>query len=1127
MKFGSVEIPADLVKSLQENRVVVFAGAGVSMGQPANLPDFVTLTKKILNLDPTEKVEYPDQKLGEGFDRGVKIHEQCIRILKQSNPKPTKLHFDILKLFSQVPRIITTNFDLLFEEAYESMKGLKPRTYTAPVLPTGKNIEGVIYIHGDIRDPRSMVLSDADFGRAYLSESWAKRLLIEAFLEYDFIFIGYSYNDTILKYLTRTLPKDKKSKLYAFANIEEGNIQQVHHWQSLGIKPLTYQKENGTHQQLPESVEKLAEFLNFDAKNYEKFIDEKIRSFEKNQSEDDLKYIEFILDSDDSYREFYKIANPNIWLKTIKNHQNLFDILMKHESVFFQWLIKFLESHLNDLMSLCLKYSSLKLHQNFIWQVFRKLDDLQDKTIYLKWFLFLEKELYSTTNLSNGVHSWVLIKLIDFDLNIEFKRAFDNYLSIQSYPELQFVIKEYNINRIVNRIKAKDFFHFDAVKILGEKIIIYNNYLKLYNQEKLHTAWERKEIWEKDENYGQNLEYELINSIIEIISEKKLTQDEVNGFSKSCLYSESVLLQRLGTYLLSQFSSYDADFIYSLMNLQIDWLDPEFQSEIFKFCELQYKNLSFPRKKELLTKIFTSKRSEYCKLQWFAWIYKFATECELVKEKYNQLKVKFPSFILEDKPYLAWHSSGVYTVAHLSPFTTTEIESRTDYIWYVELLEYDFYQFSFNHGDELGYVGLWQEIVQVQPQWLLDFLDFSVQIMPEHKIITKIIEVAKNWQFDLYTHEKFYKIFLKILSFKDKEQIYAISHFLSDLNEIVYYQNDLDKYAEWVEVAKQIIHFNVYTESNFSGRDAFTESLNSINGALTWFIIKIYEQAKSNDQVSNQCEIFIKLLVAQDLNGYAIIWLFEKYSFLKSRNSLFAQKYLLPLFSSQNKKYKIQAWKGYLRNKHLEFSEFREIHKEFYSVMDYALNQNDEGFIKGLTDLYVYSIYFDYHENADEALKKLERLENHHIAEQILQTTRQILVREKDIEKVWLWLEEYLFDRIYNVNQIIIKSEISLIWYLLTDHSQMIENLYDIILSIPFEEEWFGFLHDMGRNHSDIVIGYENKWCEVLAFYLDQQNDHIAGSCFEEEISFLRRLIAFDSEEKLKRSLAKKGINLK
>lgn len=44
MKFGSVEIPADLVKSLQENRVVVFAGAGVSMGQPANLPDFVTLT---------------------------------------------------------------------------------------------------------------------------------------------------------------------------------------------------------------------------------------------------------------------------------------------------------------------------------------------------------------------------------------------------------------------------------------------------------------------------------------------------------------------------------------------------------------------------------------------------------------------------------------------------------------------------------------------------------------------------------------------------------------------------------------------------------------------------------------------------------------------------------------------------------------------------------------------------------------------------------------------------------------------------------------------------------------------------------------------------------------------------
>ena len=191
MKFGNVEIPATLIDSLKHNRVIVFAGAGVSMATPANLPDFVTLTRKILNLDDNEKFDNPDQKLGEGFDQGVRIHEQCIRVLNQNSPQPTQLHHDILKLFPKKPRVITTNFDLLFEKAFFN---LNPdgviKKFNAPVFPLGSNIDGVIYLHGNVTDPSSMVLSDSDFGRAYLSESWAKRLLTDAFLNYDFIFIG-------------------------------------------------------------------------------------------------------------------------------------------------------------------------------------------------------------------------------------------------------------------------------------------------------------------------------------------------------------------------------------------------------------------------------------------------------------------------------------------------------------------------------------------------------------------------------------------------------------------------------------------------------------------------------------------------------------------------------------------------------------------------------------------------------------------------------------------------------------------------------------------------------------------------------------------------------------------------
>ena len=39
---------------------------------------------------------------------------------------------------------------------------------------------------------KDMVLTDADFGRAYLTEGWAQRFLVDVFREFTVLFIGYS-----------------------------------------------------------------------------------------------------------------------------------------------------------------------------------------------------------------------------------------------------------------------------------------------------------------------------------------------------------------------------------------------------------------------------------------------------------------------------------------------------------------------------------------------------------------------------------------------------------------------------------------------------------------------------------------------------------------------------------------------------------------------------------------------------------------------------------------------------------------------------------------------------------------------------------------------------------------------
>ena len=1127
MKFGNVEIPKNLVKSLQENNVIVFAGAGVSMGEPANLPDFITLTRKILNLEDSEKFDNPEQKLGEGFDLGVRIHEQCIRVLHQGSPKPTTLHDDILKLFPKTPKVITTNFDLLFEQAFQNnQQDRKIKTFNAPVFPLGNNIEGIIYLHGNITDPRSMVLSDADFGRAYLSESWAKRLLNDAFMNYDFIFIGYSYNDTILKYLTRALPKNRASKLYAFTNIEDGNFQQINHWKSLGIEPLIYRKENGTHKQLPKAVHELSQFMQYDLAGQNRLFKIKIQEYEQNNSDDDLSYIKFFLDSD-NYKKFYTVAKAEVWLSKIAEDKTLFDVFMRHEEVFFQWLIDYLETHSNEIMDLLEKYSILKSNQNLLWKIFRKLDDTDNKNCYWKWFLFLERGIYQENNLRNGVHSWVLKKLINFDLINEFSRALGAYLHINIKPEVQFFIEEYDFYSLIEKIKNKDIFHKIVVKILAQKIEEYDGVLALYNKKNEHTAWTKKEIWERNKSHSDSLNFDLIHGIVEILSQKKLLPKEINFYAKQLLEMNSILLKRLGFYFLSQYSSFNADFIYSLTVFRIDWFDSEYRSEVFNFLEKHYKDLSIPKKIEIISKIQSSVERDSAKLIWFAWIYKYSPMCILVKQEYEKLKEKYPNYSLSDKPYLAWYSSDVYSLVYTSPFEVEEIEARNDYVWYLALLEYDLYRTSFNSGSELSYKGLWEEIGKANVQWLLDFLDFTLIVTPEHSLVIKIVNTAKNWKFDQLIHDKFYEICQKILSFKDGNQIYAVAHFLSNLNEVKYYQKNIQQYAVWIELAQQIIVLNIHTETTISGDiDGLTESMDSVNDTLAWFIIKLYEFSKKEKKIQKNCEDFIQFLLINDVNGYALIRILRAYSFIKNRNSLFAQKEILPYLFSSHEKVKLQAWRGYLQNKHLEYAEFREIHNELFNILNYALGQNDKELIQSLTDLYVYSIYFEYHRNSVASLRKLQRLENNIIAEQVLETSGKILKTKKDLDKVWSWLGEYLQDRIYQINQILSQKEVSEIWDLLTYHPQMILKLEKIILDLPFKEEWIGFLHDISRNYSDIPLGNESLWCKVLAFYLNQQAEHISGLCYEEEKQLFQKLITYDETGVFQKALSRKGIQI-
>ena len=174
-------------------------------------------------------------------------------------------------------RLVTTNFDDLFEKAVtephkqENSSDL-PAVHVAPALPPAKpqTFRGLAYLHSRLEsssDNRQLVLTTADFGMAYMVEGWARRFSVDLFRHYHVVFIGYSVEDPMMRYLVSALaavreesPQQFKQP-YAFAKKAAGGTLDGLQWRLKGIEPLLYDAAKGPdkHRELWRVLEEWAE----------------------------------------------------------------------------------------------------------------------------------------------------------------------------------------------------------------------------------------------------------------------------------------------------------------------------------------------------------------------------------------------------------------------------------------------------------------------------------------------------------------------------------------------------------------------------------------------------------------------------------------------------------------------------------------------------------------------------------------------------------------------------------------------------------------------------------------------------------------------------------------------------
>ena len=503
MLLNRIDFPHELIKAAKENKLVVFAGAGVSVGKPTRYPDFCQLINDIYTaktgIPIAEKDFAPDIYAGDLDRQNVPVHDLVANKLNLPRKQPNRLHKSIVNLFrNSEMRIVTTNFDLMLEKAAQQVRYGTYNCFSFPALPDGCDFSGIVHLHGDVQNSKNIVITDSDFGKAYLIDGYATRFITNVFKTYTVLFIGYSYKDVMMSYLTKAFStSDKKS---AFILTDDKTIK----WESIGITPLFFEYHN--FDQLYQGFEEFTDYCGRQLLD----VDDMINIIASNDPPDDEASISVIKEL------FTDIDSANLFLSRIRKEEwfdffytngfidNLFNpkvVLNDVERVIADWIARY---SLNENLLAAIELSSNLLNPEFERLICVFMVDLSNEAFsqYVVLMLSSIKEawimhrvLEKTIELSNdtlAVHvfvrmicpAFVLGKGFGLDKKTEIKDLFPLSICLTSeWDLLQKSIKNselyyflaseatriiqyfYDVEYIVNNPRKYNNFSLDVVEL--------------------------------------------------------------------------------------------------------------------------------------------------------------------------------------------------------------------------------------------------------------------------------------------------------------------------------------------------------------------------------------------------------------------------------------------------------------------------------------------------------------------------------------------------------------------------------------------------------------------------------------------------------------------------------------
>ncbi|PYV52524.1 MAG: hypothetical protein DMG92_00750 [Acidobacteria bacterium] len=956
MRINGVDLPARLLEAQRDGSLVVFAGAGVSMPAPSSLPNFGDLAEQVGGgVLARQEGELVDRFLGRLKDRNVDVHERVRRILSIPGSQPNPLHTDLLKLFDSVStvRLVTTNFDEHFTSASRSVFSGTPglEIYSAPALPLGGAFLGIVHIHGSIGKPASrMVLTDSDFGAAYLIDGWATRFLQQLFANYVVMFIGYSHNDVVVDYLARGLPpKSKGPGRFAIAIRDTEAL-----WSRLGITPVIYSAGSGDqrHSAVGTALKGWVALISTPALDHE----EKIKTIVERPvplDREQLDYIEHACKQKSLVQFFVRHAQSPDWLRWAESRNllsNLFRITDlpagEIDQHFASWFARhFIQKHSDDALAVLQRQGGTIAP--FLWyQIAQSFHQLKPS--------------------SNVISKWIPV-LVDLQPRYGSKDLLAYRLCDCEFPRDEatiFVLLEH-LTRPRLVLKKKISFGEDVeaaeatfetegsehwLKVAWDKLLqpnlkimvgrhlimitshIQHTYYLIRGFQKEYSSWDPlsgsrgqiaiSEAAPRDDGTGFLID--IARDTLNWATKHEPTRSDF--FIDLWSSSDLRLLRRLSIYAVSESPHWTPD-------AKMNWLLEKsflhtygYKPEVFLVLERAYATASDEARNRILDRAvigsnqLEGRTKEYEIFNLLYWLTQMAPECTDTSKRFDELKRLHPEFGPREYPNLDWWIGPVGWAGPISPLRPEEVLSASPE-QLLEKIE------AAKPGDFGGpsRTGLLYEVTQVVTQ-NFDWSIHVAEVLQQKHVWDADIwgAVITGWQNSTVSEEHWTKILKTLLEIE--EAIPSVLYEACRLLEL-----GINKSSHSIPISQfdlaigtALKLWDASTRCSEQAREAAGDwlqlAINHPAGSLLSFWLHALSRVRAAageewNGMPQEHQNFLTSVVTGHSYAAAVgrVLIASQTYFLFSTDRGWTLRYVLPLFSfSKDHLTAIQAWHGFL-----------------------------------------------------------------------------------------------------------------------------------------------------------------------------------------------------------------------